>query len=100
MPKPCPESVIETGRSLIAARKMAEAMSDKIDIAIASLTEHAIPDMKAHGAKAMQAGSAIAKLRQAQAAYGLIMDAHNDLRCVLMECDVEQPTDAQVASIR
>jgi len=100
MPKPCPETVIETGRSLIAARKLAEAMSDKIDVAIASLTGHAIPDMKPHGARVMQAGAAIAKLRQAQAAYGLVMDAHNDLRLVLDQCDVESPTDAQVASIR
>lgn len=100
MPKPCPESVIETGRALIAARKLALAMSDKIDIVIASLTEHAVPDMKEHGALVMQAGATIAKLRQAQAAYGFIMDGHNDLRLVLAECDVESPTDAQVASIR
>ena len=101
MPKPCPESVVATGKALIGARKMAEAMSDKIDIAILALTEHAIPEMmKDHGAKQMQAGSALAKLRKAQAAYGLIMDAHNDLRLVLEECDVDAPTDAQVASIR
>lgn len=100
MPKPCPESVVETGRSLVKARKLAESMSDNIDIALAELRQAVKVMVEQHGAKAMQAGSAIAKLRQAQAAYGLIMDAHNDLRCVLMECDVEQPTDAQVASIR
>lgn len=100
MPKPCPDEVVETGRALIKARKLAESMSDNIGIAIAELGEAINVMVKDHGAKAMQAGSAIAKLRQAQAAYGLIMDAHNDLRKVLAECDVDAPTDAQVASIR
>ena len=100
MPAPCPAEVIETGRSLISARKLARDMSEAIDDALGNLSD-AIEVMTAnHGAKAMQAGSAIAKLRQAQAAYGFIMEAHNDLRMVLVECDVEQPTDEQVASIR
>jgi hypoxanthine phosphoribosyltransferase len=100
MPKPCPDEVVETGRTLIAARKLAQAMSDKVDIALNQLEAAVGVMVKDHGAKAMQAGSALAKLRKAQAAYGLIMDAHNDLRMVLHECDVDAPTDAQVASIR
>ncbi len=100
MPKPTPDSVIKTGKALIRARKTAGNLSVEIDEAIAALHE-AVEDMvKNHGAKAMQAGHALASLRQAQAALGLVMDAHNSLRCVLTECDVEQPTDAQVLSIR
>jgi hypothetical protein len=74
-------------------------MSEAIDDALANLTK-AVEAMKPHGAKAMQAGKAIAKLRQAQAAVGLVMEGHDSLRRVLKECDVEEPTDAQVLSIR
>jgi hypothetical protein len=100
MPKPVPNEVVETGKSLIKARKSAGIMSEHIDEAISKLHGAIEVMTKEHGAKAMQAGSALAKLRKAQAALGYIMDAHNDLRGVLHECDVEQPTDAQVLSIR
>ncbi len=100
MPKPTPNEVIETGKALIKARKSAALMSEQIDEAISKLHGAIEVMTKDHGALAMQAGSALTKLRQAQAALGLIMEAHNSLRCVLTECDVEQPTDAQVLSIR
>jgi len=98
--KDCPKDVVATGRSLIKARKFAKKASQKIDEAIAEL-ESATDTMRAeHGAKAMQSGEAIALLRDAQRSYGLIMQAHNSLRGVLVECDVEQPTDDQVNSFR
>jgi hypothetical protein len=99
MPKDCPPEVIECGKALILARKRANSMSGDIDEALAKL-EGAIEAMKPHGAKRMQAGEAIVLLRKAQAAQGFIMQAHNSLRHVLNECDVAEPTDVQVASIR
>ncbi len=100
MAKPVPDSVVSTGKALILARKSAEHTSDLINDALAAL-EHAVDDMvKDHGAKAMQAGETIQLLRDAQRCHGLVMQAHNALRRVLTECDVEQPTDAQVLSIR
>lgn len=100
MPKPCPDEVIETGKSLIKARKAAALMSEQIDDALGKLHGAIEVMTKNHGARAMQAGEAFTKLRKAQSALGLIMEAHNSLRCVLTECDVEQPTDNQVLSIR
>lgn len=100
MSTPCPQEVIDTGRALIQARKLAEAMSGKIDEAIPLLEKAVAVMVNDGGAKAMQAGAAFVRLRQAQTAFGLIMEAHESLRRVLEECDVEQPTDAQVASIR
>jgi hypothetical protein len=99
MSAPCPQEVIDTGKDLIRARRLATNMSEAIDDALANLTK-AVEAMKPHGAKAMQAGRAIANLRQAQAAVGLVMDAHDSLRHVLKACDVDEPTDAQVLSIR
>lgn len=100
MASPAPDSVVTTGKALILARKSAEHMSDLINDALAAL-ETAIDDMvKGHGAKAMQAGECIQLLREAQRSHGLVMQAHNSLRKVLIDCDVEQPTDAQVLSIR
>jgi hypothetical protein len=100
MSTPCPDEVVAVGRSLIKARKSASIMSEQIDAAIVDL--HTAIDVMTskHGAKAMQAGIALSKLRQAQAALGDIMQAHDSLRHVLVELDIEQPTDAQVASIR
>ncbi len=100
MPKPTPNEVIETGKALIKARKSAALMSEHVDEAIGKLHAAIAVMTKDHGARAMQAGEALTKLRKAQTALGLIMEAHNSLRCVLTECDVEQPTDAQVLSIR
>ncbi len=100
MPKECPKEVIETGRNLIKARKSASLMSEHIDEAIKALHPAIDVMVKQHGAKHMQAGTGLAKLRKAQAVLGLIMEAHDSLRCVLAECDVEQPTDEQVLSIR
>lgn len=99
MSAPCPQEVIDTGKDLIRARHLAIKMADAVNDALANLAK-ATEAMKPHGAKAMQAGTAIAKLRQAQAAVGLIMEGHDSLRHVLKACDVEEPTDAQVLSIR
>ena len=100
MPKPCPPEVVEAGKALVAARLAARFLSTEIDTALAAL-EPAINVMtKDHGAKRMEAGSAYAKLRIAQSAYGLVMEAHESLRQVLVKWDVEPPSDEQVASIR
>lgn len=100
MPKPCPEEVIAAGRALIDARKAAWRLSELIDEALAQL-EPAIDTMvKGHGSKRMTAGTAYAKLRQAQMAYGLICEAHESLRLEMGKRDVAEPTDDQVASIR
>jgi len=100
MPKKCPDEVIEAGRALIDVRKASHRLSELVDTAIAKL-EPAVDHMvKAHGAKRMQAGTAYTKLRQLQMAYGLACEAHESLRSVLAKCDVEEPTDDQVASIR
>ncbi len=100
MANPVPDSVVATGKALILARKSAEHTSDLINDALAAL-ESAVDDMvKDHGAKAMEAGECIQLLREAQRCHGLVMQAHNSLRKVLAERDVEQPTDAQVLSIR
>lgn len=96
----CPPEVVEAGRALIDARKTAHTLSEAIDEAIAKLGPAVAVMVKAHGAKVMQSGTAYAKLRKAQAAYGLVMEAHDSLRAVLIECGVDQPTDEQIASIR
>lgn len=97
---PCPQEVVETGRLLIEARKLARALSDKIDDTLDQLDLAVEVMTEKYGAKAMQAGTAIIALRTAQAAYGHVMEGHESLRQVLIACNVEQPTDAQVASIR
>ena len=99
MATPVPTEVIECGKALIKARKSASNMSADIDAAIAAL-HPAIDATVKLGAKGMQAGVALEKLRKAQSALGLVMQAHNSLRQVLVELDIEQPTDAQVLSIR
>lgn len=96
----CPNEVIEAGRALVKARKRAEEMSDAIDAAFPKIEDAVVHMNKAHGAKRMQAGGTIARLRQAQAALGLVMEAHDLLRHVLKECDVAEPTDDEIASIR
>lgn len=96
----CPKEVVVAGRGLIKARKVAKKLSQKIDEAIAELEDAVNVMVSNNGAKIMQSGAAIAKLRDAQRSYGLVMEAHDSLRCVLCEQDVEQPTDEQVASIR
>lgn len=96
----CPSEVIEAGRALIGARKQAKEMSDAIDKALAVLDGAVAVMTEKHGAKVMQSGTAYSKLRKAQQAYGLIMEAHDSLRAVLIECNVDQPTDGQIASIR
>lgn len=100
MPKACPPEVIEAGKALVAARKCADNLSDYIDEAIAKLGPAVDHMVKEGGAKRMEAGSAHSKLRQAQMAFGLICEAHNDLRQVLGSYDYAEPTDAQIASIR
>jgi len=100
MPKPCPPEVIEAGRALVTARKTADNLSELIDEAIARLGPAVDVMVKEGGAKRMEAGSAHSKLRQAQMAFGLICEAHNDLRQVLGTYDYSEPTDAQIASIR
>ena len=100
MPKKCPDEVIAAGRALIDARKCAWKLSELIDEALAQL-EPAVDHMvKVHGAKRMQSGEALVLLREAQTAVGKVMMAHQSLRQVLVGCDVEEPTDDQVASIR
>lgn len=100
MPKACPQEVIDAGRALVGARKSADNLSELIDEAIAKLGPAVDVMVKNGGAKRMEAGSALAKLRQAQMAYGLICDAHNDLRQVLGTYDYSEPTNEQIASIR
>ncbi len=100
MPKPCPPEVIEAGRALVNARRVSESLSDLIDLAIMKLGPAVDVMVKEGGAKRMEAGSAYAKLRQAQMAFGLICDAHNDLRQVLGTYDYSEPTNEQIASIR
>lgn len=96
----CPPEVIEAGRALVKARKAADHMSDLIDDAFPKIETAVVHMHKEHGAKRMQAGATLARLRQAQMAVGLLMEAHDLLRHVLKECDVEEPTDAEIASIR
>jgi hypothetical protein len=96
----CPDEVIAAGRALTVARKTAWNLTQDIDAALAALYDATNVVTTKHGAKVMQAGTAHVKLRQAQAAYGLIMEAHDSLRAVLIECGIDQPTDAQILSIR
>lgn len=96
----CPDEVIAAGRALIVARKTAWQLSMEIDSALAMLYDAVNVVTAKHGAKVMQAGEAYTKLRKAQTAYGLVMEAHDSLRAVLIECGIDQPTDAQIASIR
>lgn len=97
--KDCPEAVIEAGRALLIARRTAMHLSMQVDDAVKLMTA-AVPVMVEHGAKVMQMGDALARLRHAQSAFGEIMAAHESLRLVLVACDVAEPTDEQVASIR
>ena len=98
MPKPCPESVVNAGAMLVAIRQAAKNLSDLVDKAMPDI--HAAIDevVEKHGAKAMQAGTAIANLRTVQATEGLTGEAHNVLRLVLRECDIEEPTNAQIVA--
>lgn len=96
----CPDEVIAAGRALIEARKVAARLSELIDAAALALVPAANVMVEKHGSKHMSAGTAYAKLRQAQMAYGLICEAHEDLRLELGRRDVDEPTDDQVASIR
>jgi N-acetylglucosamine kinase-like BadF-type ATPase len=100
MPKECPPQVIETGKALIKVRKSAASLSAAVEHAIAALGPAIDVMVKEHGAKVMQAGETLALLRKIQMAEGEAMAAHNKLRSVLCDCDVAEPTDEQVLSIR
>lgn len=88
--------VVKAGSALIRARRSAEELSKDIEAAIAAIHDAAVELAPMHGLKHMQAGSAYAKLRQAQASLGLIMDAHNDVRLAIKGVGLEEPTDAEI----
>lgn len=90
--------VVKAGAALIRARRTAEELDKDIEAAIAAIKDAAVELAPMHGLKLMQAGSAYAKLRQAQAAHGLIMDAHNDVRLAIKSVGLEEPTDAELVS--
>lgn len=100
MPKECPPQVIEAGRALIKVRKASQSLSAAVEHAIAALGPAVDVMVNDHGARVMQSGETLALLRQIQMGEGLAMAAHNKLRSVLCDCDVAEPTNEQIASIR
>lgn len=94
-----PESVVKAGAALIAARFTAIDLAEQIDQAISAIETAADELTATHDLKHMQAGSAYVKLRKAQAAVGLIMDAHNDIRLEIKAAGIPEPTDAQILAV-
>lgn len=94
-----PDSVVKAGAKLIEARFTALDLADQLQDAIAAVMASADELTGTHDLKHMQLGSAYAKLRQAQAAAGLIMDAHNDLRLQIKAAGIPEPTDAQIVAV-
>jgi len=100
MPKDCPKSVVDAGRGLMKIRKLANKLSDAIDDEMPTIHSAIDEVVSLHRAKISQAGETLSLLREIQSSEGKAMQAHNLLRLVLNECDIEEPTNDQVASIR
>ena len=96
MPKPCPPEVIAAGSALVHIRLRAAALAQEIDEALPVIRKGIAAVVDGHGAKNMQAGTAIRKLRELQAGEGLAGEAHDSLRKVLSEFDIAEPTDAEI----
>lgn len=93
-----PDSVVKAGLALLRARRTAEELEKDVEAAIVAIRAAADELVPLHGLKHMQAGSAYAKLRQVQAAPGLVMDAHNDVRLAIGGKGIDEPTDAQLVA--
>lgn len=96
MPKKCPPEVIAAGAALVHIRLRAAALADEIDTALPTIRKGIAAVVDGHGAKNMQAGTAIRKLRELQGGEGLAGEAHDSLRKVLAEVDIAEPTDAEI----
>lgn len=96
MSKPCPKEVIAAGAALVHIRLRAQSLAEEIDTALPVIRAGIAKVVTDHGAKNMQAGKAIRKLRELQGGEGLAGEAHDSLRRVLAEYGIDEPTDAEI----
>ncbi len=96
---PAPKSVIRAGAKLIAARRTAVLLATQIDEAITAIGDATNELVESHQLKHMQAGEALVLLRQAQAAPGLVMQAHDSVRKAISARGVEEPTDEEIVAV-
>lgn len=95
----CPAEVVRAGARLVALRRLAKRLEDAIDEALPDIQEGINCVVDKHGAAYVQAGEAKTLLRTAQTAAGLIMQAHNSLRLVLVERGIAEPTGDQIITL-
>lgn len=93
--KDCPESVILGGAALVNLRHKLEDL-DGLFLDAINAVEATQKDLKAAGLKRMSYGVALANLKQAWGASGLVMAAHEHMARGLTDIGMKQPSDAQL----
>jgi len=92
----CSKSVKQAGFQLVKLRRMSEKLEAQAMIAQSALGVAVKDVCSTHGALNMQSGETEVLLHEIASVAGKAKMAHNAVRLVLKECDIDQPSDDEI----